>query len=126
MDQYTLEKIEEFSKLTPFMQLAFNKVVDEWSPELPPLTILFSEIGTLFINTFDLTENQTNKAVFNAVEAMLKGKDEKLNIGASTGFLEAIATKDSFTKSAKTMLGEESRTFLKSWTKFMDIQDKDL
>jgi hypothetical protein len=126
MDQHTLKTIENFAEMTPFMKLAFKKVVDEWAPEFPPLTILFSELGTSFIGTFELTENQKNKEVLDAVEAMLKGNDENLDIGASTGFLEAIAVKDSFTKAVKAMLGEESRSFLKSWNKLMGIRDQDL
>lgn len=126
MDQYTLKKIEDFSEITPSMKSAFKKVVEEWAPELPPLTILFSEIGNSFISTFELTEYQKNKEVVDAVESMLKGKDENLNIGASTGFLETIAGKDSFTKAVKIMLGDESRSFIKSWNEFIGIQDQDL
>jgi hypothetical protein len=126
MNQRTLKKIEDFAEIAPSMHLTFKKVVEEWSPELPPLTILFSEIGHSFISTFELTEHQKNKAVFDAVESMLKGDDEDLNIGASTGFLEAIAQKDTFTKVVKTMLGEESRSFIESWNEFAGIQDQDL
>jgi hypothetical protein len=126
MNQSTLKKIEEFSRITLSMQSAFNEVIDDWSPELPPLTILFSAIGDSFIDEFSSLESQQKEAVFDAVEAMLKGNDEELNIGASTGFLESIASKPSFSKSAKTMLGEESRSFLRAWNQFMEVQDEDL
>jgi hypothetical protein len=126
MDQYTLKKIEDFAEMTPSMQLAFRKVVGEWAPELPPITILFSEIANSFLDTFELTENKKNKEVLDAVELMLKGNNENLNIGASTGFLETIAGKNSFTKMVKAMLGEESRSFIKSWNGFVGIQDSDL
>jgi hypothetical protein len=64
--------------------------------------------------------------VLDAVESMLKGENEDLNVGASTGFLEAIIQTDSFTTAVKTMLGEESRFFIKSWNEFCGVQDPDL
>jgi hypothetical protein len=126
MNQSTLKRIEEFSRITPSMQSTFNEVVEDWLPELPPLTILFSTMGESFINEFNSIESQQNKMVFDAIEAMLKGNDEELNIGASTGFLESIATKPNFSKVAKAMLGEESRSFLIAWNQFMGVQDQDL
>ena len=126
MNQITLDKIKNFSNITPSMQLSFRKIVEDWSPELPPLTILFSGLGNSFIDNFESLSNKQRRMVFEAIEAMLKGKDEELNIGASTGFLEAIAVKPSFSRMTKEMLGEESCSFLKAWNQFMGIQDNDL
>ncbi|NEQ42446.1 MAG: hypothetical protein F6K00_02340 [Leptolyngbya sp. SIOISBB] len=125
MDEITLKKIEKFSRITPSMHLAFERVVDDWSPEIPPLTILFAEIGDSFVRDFKAIDDRESQAVFNAIETMLTGKDEALNVGASTGFLEAIAVKPEFDKKAKSMLGEESKKFLHAWLQFMNSPNLD-
>ena len=58
MDQSTLQEIEKFSKITSSMNSSFQKVVNEWAPEIPPLTILFAEIGESFISTFGENSSQ--------------------------------------------------------------------
>jgi hypothetical protein len=126
MNRSTLKEIERFSIITPAMQSTFNKVVDEWSPEIPPLTIIFAALGDSFIDSFQSIEVKNAEMVFEKIEAMLTGENEELNIGASTGFLEAIEAKTSFSKEAKLMLGKESRSFLRSWREFLGIQDDEL
>lgn len=126
MDAITLKKIEDFSKIASSMSSSFKTMINEWSPEIPPLTIMFAAMGNSFIDKFNENDSEENQKVFSAVETMLTGENEELNIGASTGFLEAIATKPGFDKTVKAMLGKESRSFLKSWNQFMGIQDKDL
>jgi hypothetical protein len=126
MNQSTLKKIEEFSGITPSMRLAFNEAVDEWLTEVPPLTTLFSSIANSFIDEFSLLERDKAMQVFEAIEGMLRGDDEELNIGASTGFLETISAKPNFSKAAKDMLGERSRASLKEWEGFLGINDDEL
>jgi hypothetical protein len=56
MDPCTLKKIENFAKMTPSMHSTFKKVVEEWAPELPTLTVVFADVGHSFISTFELNE----------------------------------------------------------------------
>lgn len=126
MNDLLLSRIENFSILTPEIQVSFQKSLAYWNPEFPPLTILFSAMANSFIDEFDSIDEEVSKMVFEAIENMLEGEHPDLDIGASTGFLEAIVVNQNFSKKAKQMLGRKSRLFLKEWNKFTNVTDYDL
>jgi hypothetical protein len=126
MDLDTLKKIEDFANIIPSMEIVFRDVVNYWSPEMPPLTILFSELGDTLMGEFDSLSIQKSQMIFEAIEAMLEGENEQLDLGATTGFLEQIASSPNFTPAVKSMLGRKSRAFLRDWNNFLGIQDQDL
>jgi hypothetical protein len=123
MNSLLLSKIEKFSTLTPEMQISFQRSLAYWDPEFPPLTTLFSTMANSFIDEFNSIDERESQIVFDAIEEMLEGEDQDLDIGASTGFLETIATKHNFSKKAKEMLGEKSRLFLQEWNQFTGVAD---
>lgn len=69
----------------------YDEDLDFWSPEQPPLTLLFSSLGNEFISNFEKINKSHYDEIFLDIEKYLLMNDEnEVSNAVATGFLEGI------------------------------------
>jgi hypothetical protein len=104
------------------LRKAHERLVTEWSPDVPPLTIVFSTLGRSLCN-YALTSSETELvATCTTIEDLVIQGDDMVKDAVTTGMLEAMLAESSagrFELSTLTsFLGPETKAYCRSWDKF--------
>jgi hypothetical protein len=103
-----------------------EKLVADWSPDVPPLTIVFSTFGrSLCTNAPTSTEAELAET-FAAIEDLVTQGNEKVKDAVATGMLEAMLAESSPGKfdmsKIVSFLGPETKAYCRSWDTFTGIK----
>lgn len=96
-----MENNLDYSSYPSFIKLLINNYeafkykydedIDFWSPDLPPLTLLFSSLGNEFITSFEKIDETYYDEIFLDIEKyMLMDDENEVSNAVATGFLEGI------------------------------------
>jgi hypothetical protein len=104
------------------LRIAHNQVVADWSPDAPPLTLVFSILGRRLCSHAEATSEQEWKQVFTIVDQLIKVGDESVKDAVTTGMLEAMLAEASagrcdFSRFAR-YLGAETKAYCRAWECF--------
>lgn len=72
---------------------AYHEVLDEWRPDEPPTTILFSALGNQIAEEFNCADTETNNRVFSLIEQAMQSNDQRLTTAVATGLIEALVNR---------------------------------
>lgn len=72
------------------VQAAYQKVIDEWSPDDPPVTIMFGALGDRIVDEFDTADIETKRQMFTLIETAMESGDIKLITSVGTGLIESM------------------------------------
>tara|TARA_R100000687_G_scaffold82342_1_gene81583 strand:+ start:317 stop:631 length:315 start_codon:yes stop_codon:yes gene_type:complete len=101
------------------MRAVYHETVDYWSPDAPPATTLFAELGDKIAEDSGAEKNGINSEVFRLIEAAMTSGNDKLVTAVATGLIEAIAARISEDEQMRQRilprLGEQSRKHLDAW-----------
>ncbi|MBH5403174.1 hypothetical protein HZZ13_36080 [Bradyrhizobium sp. CNPSo 4010] len=101
------------------LQSAYQKVLNEWGPEEPPITILFAALGDQIAEDFDRAGVDANRRVFSLIEQAMESDDKGLVTAVATGLIEALVTRavrtESLWKEMAPFLGPRSRHHAEAW-----------
>ena len=104
------------------LKLAHQKMLDEWMPENPPLTILFGALGDQVIENLSGREEAANRRIFQLVETAMASDDEELRTAVATGLIEAVVTKtdgkEALWQYALSLFGDLSKKHAEWWRGF--------
>jgi len=111
---------------------AFNEVFElleeEWTPEIPPVTISMSELGRVFVEKAGEAFSLQDVAnIFLRVERILKHGTESEKDAVTTGFLEAVAAAIDRYPQRRWVLrqaGPGAREYLSAWDQFCGLSSK--
>lgn len=107
------------ARQSPTLQSAYNETRSYWSPDQPPVTILFAALGDQIAEDFDRNGVDANEQLFGQIEAAMASGDEELVTAVATGLIEAVASKLAHDSEALqrvlTMFGELSRKHAGAW-----------
>lgn len=90
MDNKATELLDRLSRLSPFIAEARNETIDYWSPDEPPITVAFAEIGHAIVDKIDELDSDAQQAAFQMIEEGISSDDEQLSTAVATGLIEGI------------------------------------
>lgn len=101
------------------MRVACRETFDYWSPDEPPVTTLFAELGDRIAEDFETVTSDANSAIFQLIEVAMTSGDDQLVTAVATGLIEAIAARMSDEERMRQrilpMFGEQSRKHADAW-----------
>lgn len=109
-----------------FLQMAYERLVADWQPDAPPLTIIFADLGrTLCRHVGALPEATTRELCVNIEDLMMHG-DEAVKNAVATGMLEAVLSESSAKRFDISALarwfGPKTKAYCLAWDAFTGIQ----
>lgn len=101
----------------------YDEDLDFWSPELPPLTLLFTSLGNEFISSFEEIDQNDYDEIFIDIEKyMLMDDENDVSNAVATGFLEGIVNLSGPHKNnwelIESRLLESSKKYAQAWLDF--------
>lgn len=101
----------------------YDEDLDFWSPEQPPLTLLFSSLGNEFISGFEKINPDHYDEIFLDIEKYILMDDENdVSNAVATGFLEGIVNLSGPNKknwdAIESKLLNASKKYAHSWLNF--------
>lgn len=122
MNKYTRHFVDEISAIYPRLAQTHRETIKYWSPEDPPVTIVFGEIGDRIVEDFDAIEPGTKRTLFRRIEEGMASEDEELGTAVATGLIEAMIGKASHLGKNWEMfrphLGPLTRSHADAWLSF--------
>ena len=98
---------------------AHQKMINEWLPEEPPITVVFGEFGYQIAENFETTNAEASRQIFMLVESAMVSSNEGLVTAVATGLIEALATRASQSENLwqqiAPFLGPRSLSHAKYW-----------
>ena len=101
------------------VEKAYKEVIEEWSPEEPPITTLFACLGDRIVECLRSTDAEINRRLFELIEQAMDSGTELLKTAVATGLIESLVTqawKDSvLLKEILILMGPRSRKYAEAW-----------
>lgn len=101
------------------LRSAYEKILEYWRPDEPPITTLFAALGDRIAENFEITEPDVNKRIFELIESGMASGDQRLITAVATGLIEALismmASKEKDLTKLMQALGGLSRKHAKAW-----------
>lgn len=122
MDNICTKFIESIVDISPNIDTVCERVKNYWLPNLPPITVIFGEIGDHVAQEFDICDSEKNKRIFDLIERAMASKDTKLVTAVATGLIEAIVTttdkNDGLWQRILAVMGPMTRRHAEWWRAF--------
>jgi len=90
MNIETLAFLDGLSRISPVIAEARDATIDYWSPDEPPITIAFAEIGHAIVDEIDAFDSAAQQAMFQMIEVGISSDDEQLSTAVATGLIEGM------------------------------------
>lgn len=118
MNKSCVNFVMQLIDISPDFSVVYERVVNEWLPEDPPITTLFSALGNKMARDFSKESPENYKKWFSLIENGMSGEDEVLLVAVATGLLESLVTKAvelNIWSSINSSLGKQSRNHAEAW-----------
>lgn len=114
--------VESLIRVSSRLRIAYEGLNNDWFPDVPPLTIVFSNLGRdLCRHASSLTDVELQK-VCDSIEILLDQGQEVVKNAVATGMLEAMLAESSagrFDMSVlSAFLGQRTKAYCRSWDAF--------
>ena len=109
----------------PSLQEVFDSVVDEWSPDPPPVTTAMSALGTAAVRTAERLGGAEVQRLFDQIDQLLALGTQEEKDAVATGFLEAVANavdRDPEKRWVRAMAGPRAQDYLNAWDEFCGLE----
>jgi hypothetical protein len=104
------------------IQARYEVLIKDWSPDMPPITLIFSAIGREFSSVNGQLSNAEHSSFWNAVEDLMVNGDEDVKNGVATGLIEAVLSEVTLGRLAARRfvdhLGPATKAYCRSWDEF--------
>jgi hypothetical protein len=90
MSESTLEFLATFSSITEAISAAYEETIAYWAPNIPPMTIVYGELGDCVADEFDDWDKALRDRVFSEIEAAMRNGDQDLRTVVATGLIEGL------------------------------------
>lgn len=114
--------VERLVRTAPNLRVEFESLVKEWSPEEPPLTVMFAELGRGLCRHAPVASDAELIEICAAIEDLILRGEETVQNAVATGLLEAMLAESStgsFDMSILAgFLGAESKAYCRAWDEF--------
>ncbi len=113
------EFVETLINQSEGLREAYNKAIEYWSPDEPPVTTLFEALGDRVVEEFDQVDQDENQRIFSLIESAMASGNTSLMTAVATGLIEAIVAmshrEEDKWQRISPMLGELSRNHAFAW-----------
>lgn len=122
MDQIINNYLKKMASFSTVILEKIESVNKYWSPEEPPVIVLFSQIGKTLARIYPSFENAQKESVFQHIEEGMTSTNDELATAVATGLIEAIVTSTDgdhllWAKIEKS-LGHKSKEHALAWKNF--------
>lgn len=93
MNKYCQDFMYSIEEILPKAKQIEGEMVNEWSPEEPPVTTLFAAVGYEVAESFDSNNEAVNRSLFALIEQGMDSADPMLGVAVATGLIEGMATR---------------------------------
>ena len=116
------EAVDALLKSADFLRFAHEKLLEEWSPDTPPSTIVFSTFGECFCSHSPTSSETTLIRICKLIEELMSRGDDGVMNAVATGMLEAMLAESSAGRfefeTVTPFLGAHTKAFCRSWDEF--------
>jgi hypothetical protein len=122
MNAPTQKCLQTLIGITPVIDRSVECLVSSWSPETPPVTVVFSQIGDAIADHLVQMPTDVQQALFAEIERGMCSQDVDLRTAVATGLIEALVGKSDkqpglFAQLEK-LFGPASTKHALEWQKF--------
>jgi hypothetical protein len=78
-----------------FLRIAYERLVADWQPDAPPLTVIFADLGRSLCRHVNALPEATARELCLVIEDLMAHGDENVKNAVATGMLEAILSESS-------------------------------
>lgn len=89
MKSEILNELFIFSEISPILSSIKDEMVSDWGDDIP-VTVLSSNYAKAIVESWLDIGDEVLILIFNSVESMLEGNNERLHDAICTGFLEKL------------------------------------
>ena len=117
--------IQKLLAVGDFLRGDYDALIEDWSPDTPPITIAFSIFGRSIASACNQLSEERHQRIWSCVEGLMNEDSELVKNAVATGLLEAILSEASAgrldVRSFATCLGPETVAYCKSWDSFTGV-----
>lgn len=110
------------ARQSPELQTIYDATFRDWSPDQPPVTLLFGDLGDQIAKGFLRQPAHDQQLLFAEIESAMASADEELLAAVATGFIEAMVTvlesDQVVLQQVLCDLGPRSRSHANAWLSF--------
>jgi len=114
--------INRMTSNSSYFAEAYGSLNEEWRPDVPPTTIVFSMLGRAFCRHANRTTEEQMVAIWKTVEELILNGDDAVKNAVATGFLEAVLSESSAGRcsisSVSGHFGPATIAYCKAWDEF--------
>lgn len=92
MEQPYILAIEDIIGDNDILNETKENTIEYWRPDLPPITVIFADIGLALGKNMDRISIQDVKDIIKRAEKWRKIGDDSIETAVSTGFIETFAS----------------------------------
>ena len=100
----------------------YKSLKAEWSPDVPPVTLVFASLGRAFCENANSVSHAELLDIMSAIEELITMGDTTVKNAVTTGFLEAILSESSSGRfnvnSVSQCFGPATMAYCKAWDEF--------
>lgn len=118
--------LDRLTGTTDCLRIAYERLIADWQPDAPPLTVIFADLGRSLCRHVDMLPEAIVRELCLAIEDLMTHGDEAVKNAVATGMLEAILSESSANRFDISALarwfGPETRAYCLAWDAFTGIQ----
>jgi len=114
------------ASIHPILQDEVSALIEEWSPDAPPINISMSAFGKATVRDAERLGREQVRKILDLVEHALSYGTEEEKDAVATGFLEAAASAAGSSRDARwifALLGPKARAYLAAWDGFCGLAE---
>lgn len=92
MDKYIIDYLDFFIQKSVRVNDEVKKCVEYWSPDLPPMILLFSQVGKALAAQLNSISKSERLVIFQHIETGMCSKEDELATAVATGLVESLVT----------------------------------
>ena len=109
-----------------FLRVAHEQLIEEWSPDAPPLTIVFSSLGRSLCCHSSTSSDKALMEICTVIEELMNRGDDTVKDAVATGMLEGMLGESSAGMcdmlTLAPFLGAQTKAYCRSWDEFTGNQ----
>lgn len=99
--------------------MSHKETIDYWAPDEPPITTIFSELGSRIIQDLYTSDAEVNRRIFRMIEDAMASGDDELRTAVGTGLIEAVIARtdgnEQLWRDVESMFGDRSLEYAQAW-----------
>ncbi|HEV2695902.1 MAG TPA: hypothetical protein VG347_23635 [Verrucomicrobiae bacterium] len=117
-----MDYLRQLASEVPTLNERFNRCLQDWGNETPPVTIIFAEVGEAIVENFATIHGEARKKIFILIENGMTSSNLGVKTAVATGLVEAMVAgadkKPDLWVEFKKLFGAASLKHAEAWLTF--------